>query len=342
MSVQDIDTKPVPAPPAATLSASIAARIAELRALHMETERDCELACQLGRLLRIDAEGRWTPEPVRFAEGMETRGIIMIEPPGGGKTTAIRRLLASAAALNPEGGSARHLHVQVPSPATLKSLAFEILRATGFEGVSPRATAWEIWGVVRHRLGLLGIAVLWIDEAHDMFRTDAFREIDDMLRMLKSLMQGDSAVVVILSGTERLAQVTGRDPQVSRRFSRVVPKDLVIGASERAVSDLVARYAGRADLRLEWSDDLSGRLIHGSRGRFGRAVETVVNAIERAFADGDDTLGVMHFAEAWGMQEGRAWEDNVFVARDWATRSLDGAAEEFEAGRDKRRRKRRA
>ena len=56
--------------------------------------------------------------------------------------------------------------------------------------------------------------------------------------------------------------------------------------------------------------------------------------------DDDDTLGVMHFAEAWGMHEGRAWEDNVFLARDWATRALDGAAEEFEAGRDTRRRKR--
>ena len=336
MSVQDIDTKPVPAPPAATL----AARIAELRALHMETERDRDLACQLGRLLRIDAEGRWTPEPVRFAEGMETRGIIMIEPPGRGKTTAIRRLLAGCAALNPEGGPARHLHMQVPSPATLKSLGLEILRATGLEGVSPRSTAWEIWGVARHRLGLFGIAVLWIDEAHDMFRSDAIREIDDMLRMLKSLMQGENAVVVILSGTERLVEMTGCDPQVSRRFSRGVPKDLVIGASDRAVSDLVARYAGRAGLRLDWSDDLSGRLIHGSRGRFGRAVETVVNAIERAFADGDDTLGVIHFAEAWGMHEGRAWDGNVFLARDWATRALDGAAEEFEAGRDTRRRKR--
>ena len=33
------------------------------------------------------------------------------------------------------------------------------------------------------------------------------------------------------------------------------------------------------------------------------------------------------------MQGGCAWEDNLFVARDWATRGLDGAAEEYEAAR---------
>ena len=294
---------------------------------------------QLGRLLKVDTEGRQTPEPIRFTDGMETRGIIMIEPAGGGKTRSIRRSLANTTALNPAQGPARHLHVQVPSPATLKSLGLEILRATGLEGVSTRSTAWDIWGMVRHRLGLLGITVLWIDEAHDMFLSGATREIDDMLRMLKSLMQGENAVILILSGTDRLAAVTSYDPQVNRRFTRVVPKDLVIGASEGQVSDLVAFYAGRAGLRLDWSDAMSGRLIHGSRGRFGRTAETIVTAIERALLDGDDTLGPMHFAESWGMQEGCAWEDNVFVAPDWATRALDGAAEEFEAARRARQRK---
>ncbi len=338
MTIPNTDTGPAPKP--AHTRAGIASMIKELRALHMTTERDRELAVHLDRLLTVDAEGRQMPEPIRFTEGMETRGIIMIEPAGGGKTKAIRRLLMGTAALNPEGGTARHLQLQVPSPATLKSLGLAILRAAGLDGVSPRSTAWDIWGVVRHRLGILGVVVLWIDEAHDMFLSGATREIDDMLRMLKSLMLGENAVIVILSGADRLAEVASYDPQVNRRFSRVVPKDLVVGASDRAVSDLVARYAGRAGLRLDWSDALSGRLIHASRGRFGRTVETVVNAIERALSDGEDTLGLAHFAEAWSMYEGCAWEDNVFVTHDWATRRLDGAAEEYEAARATRQRKR--
>ncbi len=319
--------------------AGIAGKIADLRARHIATDRDHDLSDQLDRLLQLDASGRQIAVPVRFTAEMETRGITLIEPAGGGKTTAVRRLLSKNAALNPAGGPARHLHVQVPSPATLKSLGLEILRSTGFQGVAARTTAWDIWGIVRHRLSVLGIAVLWIDEAHDMFLSGSAREIDDMLKMLKSLMLGEAGVILILSGTGRLSEMTSYDPQVDRRFTKVVPTDLVVGGHEDKVGKLVADYARRAGLGLEWSDEMSGRLIRASRGRFGRAVETVVNAIERALLDGVATLTATQFAEAWGMQEGCAWHDNLFIARDWSVRVLDGAAEEFDAARTLRQRK---
>lgn len=286
----------------ATARVEIAGAIAGLRARHLVTERDRELAAQLDRLLQVDDLGRQIPEPVRFTAGMATRGITIIEPAGGGKTTAVRRLLARNAALNPEDGPARYLHVQVPSPATLRSLGLEVLRSSGLDEVSSRAKAWDIWGVVRRRLAFLGIAVLWIDEAHDMFLSGSAREIDDMLKMLKSLILGESGVILILSGTERLSEMTSYDPQVNRRFTKVVPGDLVVGGHEQRVGKLVADYAQRAGLGLEWSDELSGRLIHASRGRFGRTVETVINAIERALHDGVKTLTRTQFAEAWSMQ----------------------------------------
>lgn len=126
-----------------------------------------------------------------------------------------------------------------------------------------------------------------------MFLSGSAREIDDMLKMLKSLMLGETGVILILSGTDRLSEMTSYDPQVNRRFTKVVPKDLVVGGHEGKVGKLVADYARRAGLRLEWSDEMSGRLIRASRGRFGRAVETVVNAIERALLDGATTLTVV-------------------------------------------------
>ena len=316
-----------------TRSAKIDAILAELRVHHVKTERDRELAMQLNRLLRVDEAGRQTAEPVRFTADLETRGITLIDGPGGGKTTSLRWLLSETAALNPDTGPPRHLHVQVPSPASLKSLGLEILRSTGWKEVSERATAWMIWQTLRHRLSTLGITVLWIDEAQDLFLCRSAREMDDMLKTIKSLMLGESGVIVILSGTDRLSEITGFDPQVNRRFTKVVPKNLVIGADEKKLSELVSFYAAKAGLRSEWSAAMSGRLIHGSRGRFGRAVETVINAIERALRDEVETLTPTHFAEAWGMQEGCAWEDNVFMAKDWASLDLDRGADEFEAAR---------
>ena len=318
-----------------------AAKLIHLRSLHIPTERDRAITHQLGRelLVETDASGNLVPVPVRHTAGLETRGIMIVEPPGGGKTTAVSWGLSKCEALNPPDGPPRHLHVPVPSPASLKSLGFEILSKTGFEGVSDRATVWQIWTAVRHRLAHLGIVVLWIDEAHDLFLCRSAREIDDTLKMIKSMMQGPEAVIVILSGTDRLSEITSYDPQVNRRFTKIVPKDLVIGADEARLSKLVADYTRAAGLELDWNDAMSSRLIHGSRRRFGRAVETIINAIEVAFNDGVDALSVTQFTEAWGMQEGCAWDENVFVRKDWASMSLDDAAEEFDAARTQRQRK---
>lgn len=277
------------------------ATIARLRSLHIPTERDHALAAQLDRLLQTDGDGRQIPVPVRFTANLKTRGIAIIEAASGGKTTAVRKVLSRTTALNPVSAPPLHLHAKVPGPATLKSLGLEILRLLDFDHVSARATAWQIWDAVQHRLSLRGLVVLWIDEAHDLFLSQPAREIDDMLKMLKSLMQGETAV--ILSATERLSDITSYDPQVNRRFTKVVPNNLVIGADEARLSKLVHDYARKAELAVDWSDTFSSRLIHGSRRRFGRAVETIVNAIERALSDGEHTLTARHFAEAWALRK---------------------------------------
>jgi hypothetical protein len=71
--------------------AEISRKLREPRSLHITSERDREFRLHLDRLLEVDAEGRQLPEPVRFAGGLETRGIAMIDGPGGGKTASINR-----------------------------------------------------------------------------------------------------------------------------------------------------------------------------------------------------------------------------------------------------------
>ena len=310
-------------------SSEIAERMAGLRRLHVPTDHDVTFRAQLARLVQVDPSG--AAKPVRYAAGLETRGIAFIEAAGGGKTTCIHCALGKSDLLNPPAGPPRYIQVPVPSPATLKSLGLEILRATGFVGVSDRATAWQIWNAVRHRLSVCGIVVLWIDEAHDLFQRKGAGETEAMLNMLKSMMQGEDAVVVVLSGTQRLSEITARDPQVDRRFTKIIPKPLIPGANEGFVEAVVEMYAKEAGLKPALADALAGRLIHASRRRFGRMVETVINAIEQAFMEGAETLTRTHFAQAWGMQEGCDWSENVFVARDWAALDPDARAAEFRA-----------
>lgn len=312
--------------------------IRRLRDLHIETERDRDLGAELRNLLEVGEDGGLLPVPTRFTAEMETRGIALIEASGGGKTTAVKRVLSGLPGLatDPGTGCPRYIMVPVESPATQKSLGIAILRQLGIEHVAARTAAWEIWNVVRQRLKATGTVVLWIDEAHDLFLSGSSREIDDMLKMLKALMQGEAAVIVILSGTERLSGITSYDPQVNRRFAKIIPRDLTVGGDSKDIEGLVREYCRRAGLRLDPAGNLIGRLIHGGRGRFGRIVDTTIAAIERALLDGDKALGLAHLAEVWGTQEGCAWEENVFVADDWAALDLDAGAREFEAARTRR------
>ena len=84
--------------------------------------------------------------------------------------------------------------------------------------IAANREGWSLWETLRGRLKDQGITVLWIDEAHDLFCAD--RHL--ILRALKSLMQGDEAVIPILSGTERLHEIVRSDPQVQRRLSTLI------------------------------------------------------------------------------------------------------------------------
>lgn len=187
--------------------------------------------------------------------------------------------------------------------------------------------------MVRQRFLATGTSVLWINEAYDLFLSKSTRNVEDMLKTIKSLMQGEAAVIVILSGTERLGEITSIDQQVNRPFTKFMPRDLVIGGGNAELDALIRDYSRRAGLDFNSEGNVISRLIRASRGRFGRAVETSINAIEQALLEGDRTLDRQHFAEARGMQEGCAWDRNLFVAENWQNTELDVQAEQFGVAR---------
>lgn len=286
----------------------------DLRGLHVTTPRDAEFASQLRRLMVHDADGNPLPSALRVTSTGETRGIMVVDEPGGGKSTLVRKGLDRCVALQSEPGAPkRYLDAAVPSPATLKSMTRELLKDSGYPDVSRSREVWSMMELLRERILMLGIVAIWIDEAHDLFCAD--RNL--ILRALKSLMQGDAAVIVILSGTAALAEVVRSDPQVQRRFTSLILPPVDPDAERDQISGLIETYCQRAGLAPPIERDLIGRLTHAARYRFGRTVETVVNAIECALTNGDDQLDIDHFAQAYAMQEGALLERNVFFVEDW-------------------------
>ena len=114
----------------------VAAQMKELRDINIPTERDHNLKKHLYRLFEVDSEGEMTSVPCRYTAGQETQFL----------------------ALNPETGEPRYLEIQVPSPATLKSVGLAVLEALGVKHVGVNATVWEVWKTVKWRLGEQGSA----------------------------------------------------------------------------------------------------------------------------------------------------------------------------------------
>ena len=292
--------------------AEIEAMLAPLRRRHVPAPWEPSLAYQIDRRLKHEG-GRILPEALLTASG-ESLGVLVVAGAGGGKTWTVRRTLRRHPALM--GGSEAERFVvesTVPSGATYKSMAQQLLADSGYAAPSLRRPGWDMWAMFRERMRVLKTAVLWIDEAHDLLCKDR----ETVLPAVKSLMQGEGAAVVILSGTEALAEVVHSDPQVRRRFSHVRIPTLSAEASRKAFEVVIAEYCAIVGLREALAPDIFGRLALASRQRFGRAAVLIVDAIEQALVRGDACLGIDHFADAYELQEGCEPDRNVFLAAGW-------------------------
>lgn len=212
--------------------------------------------------------------------------------------------------------------ISVPSPATAKSVGREILRATGFPAKSGNRTAQDIWVDVAFRFWLLGTVVLWIDEAHDVFPQKSKSEAPAILKTLKTLMQGESAVIVVLSGVDRLWENVCFDDQVSRRYFPFALPPVSGAADCKRLWGILGGYCDRACLELPPRGDLIERLVHAGRHRFGRCIEQMIDAIEIALMRGDTKLDIHHFADAFFAHEGCAISENVFLVPRWSSIDL--------------------
>ena len=294
-----------------------------VRDLHVGLDLDGEATMHVKRLLSRDGEGRLLPQARRLTRTGETRGMMLVGAPGSGKSHLMDRTLNRMGPLkNDDFGERRLIACPVPSPATFKSMTLALLEVTGFEGANSRQEAWSLWQMFRHRIGMLGTAVVWIDEAQDLFCAD--RKL--ILRALKSLMQGDNAVAVVLSGTEELAEVIRSDAQVKRRFTAMVLPTMVEAVHGDMYRTVLGDYCRRVGLKPPVEAGLVGRVFHGARYRFGRAIELLLLAMEFAIDQDDEYLTIDHFASAYAMNEACPASENVFYADNYHV--LDPDADE--------------
>lgn len=310
-------------PPAQTAPHAIAAVMGK----YITLERDRAFVAKLDRLLKRDEGGDFTGRPVTFTSTGETRGIALTGNTGSGKTSLVHRALSKHPALQPSKAAPMPLvSINVPNPATIKSVGMEILKATGYPEIHSDLPAWKIWSRVDSRLALLGTIVLWIDDAHDIFESKSKTDAQEILNHLRNRMQGTGAVIVVLSGLVMLWDNLCKDSQVKRRFARFDLPPVSTAADRKVLGKVLDHFCDTAALDRPEPGDLVERLAYAGQQRFGLCVEQMIAAIEVALMRGASRLTIEHFAEAYFEKEGCPAAENVFMAPRWSSIDLRPSA----------------
>lgn len=297
--------------------------VSDMRSKYITLERDRKIRERLDRLLSMDVNGQPLVTPNGDHADGERRGMAVVGGAGSGKTSLVNKAIDKHPDLQPSSAAPMPVvRITVPTPATSKSLGYEILKKTGYTELAKSRTAWSIWNDVRTRFRLLGTVVLVIDEAQDMFPASSKSEAHDILRTLKSLMQDEGAVAVILCGIETLFDRLSPDFQAERRFKKFELEPVDASTDAKLLRNLIATYCDIARIERPAGADLVERLAHAGRYRLGVCIEQIIAAIEIALMRGDTALESQHFAEAFFEQEACEVGRNVFLSPRWSAIDL--------------------
>ncbi|MDF2143281.1 TniB family NTP-binding protein [Paenirhodobacter sp. CAU 1674] len=252
----------------------------------------------------------------------EARGIALSGASGAGKSAAIEHLITRARKrLEAEGhGEMTIVSLRVPSPATLKFVGQELLRALGYQ-IGAERQAWYIWDLVRHHLRERRVLFVHLDEAQDLACRGTRHELNAVASMLKTLMtDGEWPVGLILSGTEDLEDILNHDPQLARRMNTIHFESLSPIADGENATDLLANYCARGKLTPveELLTRAHGeRLVHAAANQFGLVIELILEAMERAYLAGAASLTAVHFAESYQQRAACGDAFNPFIIPDF-------------------------
>jgi hypothetical protein len=307
---------PVPEPPDL---ADTSACLKWLRERYMKNARDTALDDRLKEILETDRDGNLTAVPQRNGLIQEVRGLLTFGDSRDGKTALLARNLIRQPLIGLSYGTepGRALYIKTPPDASLKGVAMHILKKTGYPEVNPRIRTHEAWDAVVHRLHMRGFTILWLDEAHHMFERSS--EVKAVLRRLKNIMQGEQAILLILSGIPSLDTIVRRDPETSERLIRLRLGGLK-GPDERA--DLL-RFLKTCGLMIKVSlpedPHLIERLDFANGGSLGLIVENTYSAMGRAMRRGDRAVTLEDFAKYAEQKKGYADQEGPFEPGDWPT-----------------------
>lgn len=283
---------------APTPTDSLEANLRWLSERYLRNSGDGEFLSMLGEILLPGSDRNPRPSAIRDPLADETGGLAVVAPSAEGKTSLIRRNLRSLPEFRQQTAATEgnYLGVVMQPEGTIKSLAIKLLADTGYGSVAQNAKSHELWAILRHRIKMRNIQLIWIDETHHLLRSGSGRDVTQARQMLKNLMQGDGAVALLLSGVPELDLQLRGDDETSRRILRLHldrrfgrhPDDL---ARLGVFLDTCCRQLG-----LEPPSDPTflERVIFAGGGSIGSTMKLLKDSLRRALTAGDTGIKLSH------------------------------------------------
>jgi hypothetical protein len=228
-------------------------------------------------LFEVDDQGNMTSKPRIDPLTGETKGVMLLAESGCGKTAAVVRLLRTSSILTAysEDQPGNTLLITVPPSATLKKLGEIGLKSTGYDKVDARIRAADAWEIFLHRLELLNIKLVIIDECHHMLQSGSGKDIPTAIQSLKHIMQSKSGVALMVAGVPVLRDAIKSEPsgETYRRLSVCeLPR---IHADSRFARNFAENFRVSADtvgIEMATEDRFAERILFAAGGKIGPSV----------------------------------------------------------------------
>lgn len=254
----------------------------------------------------------------------DLKGAALIGAAGSGKSRFVAEIIKEHQALTEAAGDrqfgSRILSVIVPGRATVKETLTAILRELGHPA-SGRRDEDYLAQLVVHYLKEARIAGLHLDEVQDSGRYKTDDSMEVFLKRFRNMMQETTwPVCLIVTATPEMRRMFNLDLTFTRRMRPMEIKPITFaqdGTDIRKIGAELLDFAELKDIGLFAQDEFIKILIHAAAGRFGVAVELVIEAIAESLLNGDPALEMGHFADAYEIRMDCDEEMNPFVAEDW-------------------------
>jgi hypothetical protein len=253
----------------------------------------------------------------RADAGVEGHCLVIHGRTGAGKTHILKQLRKHPDLQQeptPEGPYRPLLQVVAPAPCTLSTLGLQILHRLKYR---PRKKLREneIWDRVVANLQAQGVAILVIDEMHNVLTGRNVVEREKIAMTLKSLMVSeDNPIQLVLSGLPGVTSFINKWTEVKRRSHFLELTPLIPVKDQRKLLLFLTGLEERIGMPTcgFTEGDMPERFMMASRGYIGRMSYFVQEAATFAIA-AEDPLLKEYLGEAYGRPYAVNAQENPFL-----------------------------